>query len=125
MEVGEKLIEHLVTVAARTFKDPVDRVFVYAHNPGGGADTVAFGQTSHDSLNHLFIQMEAEEDRVATLRESGLTGSAPKQFGVALTVGVIANDVTLSLLCVILAFSVGTVTLRNINDYPFDYMRLW
>jgi hypothetical protein len=62
----------------RTLKDPVHGILVNAHNPGGGTDAVAFGQTPHDSLDHRLLQMETEKYRVATLGESGLTGSAPE-----------------------------------------------
>jgi hypothetical protein len=125
VEVGEELSEHLVTVAARTLKDPVHRVFVYAHNPGSGTDTVALGETSHHSLNHVFIHMEAKEHRIATLRESALTGSTAKQFGFVFTIGVITNEVALSLLRVILAFLVGTEALGYIHGYPHDYVSLF
>jgi len=111
-------------MAAGTLKDPVHSILVDTHNSGGGADTVAFGETSHDSLNHLFIQVEAEEHRVTTLRESALTGSAPEQFGFVFTIDVIAYDIALSLLSVIFAFLVGTVTLRYLHGYPSDYVRL-
>jgi len=63
---------------ARTLKDPVHGILVDAHKPGGGSDAVAFGQTPHDALNHRLLQVEAEEHGVATLGESGLTGSAPE-----------------------------------------------
>jgi hypothetical protein len=125
MEVGEKLTEYLVTMAARTLKDPVHRVFVDIHNPGGGADTVTFGQTPHYSLNHLLLQVEAEKHRVATFRESGFTGLTPEQLCVVFPIDIIADDVALSLLCIILAFLVGAIALRYFHSYPFDYRRLW
>jgi len=125
MKIGEKLTQHLVTMAARTLKDPVHRVFVNTHNPGGSADTVTFGQTPHDSLNHPLLQVEAEEHGVATLGESGLTGSASEQLCVVFSIDVIADDVALSLLCVILAFFVGTEALRYFHGYPHDYVSLF
>jgi len=69
--------------------------------------------------------MEAEEDCIATFRESALTGSAPKQFGFVFTVSVITDYVSLSLLSIIFVLFVGTATLRHIHDYPFDYIRLF
>jgi hypothetical protein len=108
----------------RTFKDPVHGILVDAHNPGGGADAVTFGQTPHHALNHCLLQVEAEEYRVATLGESGLTGSASEQLCLVFSVDVIADDVAMSLLCVILAFLVGTEALRYIHAYPPDYVCL-
>jgi len=110
---------------ARTLKDPVHGILIDTHNPGGGTDAVAFGQTPHHSLNHLLFQVETEEHRVATLGESGLTGSAPQQLCFVFSVDVITDDVALSLLCVILAFLVGTEALRYIHSYPSDYVRLF
>jgi len=72
VEVCEKLTEHLLTMAAGTFKDPVHSIFVYTHNPGCGTDTVAFCQTSDCSLDVFFIQMEAEEDCVAARFTKGV-----------------------------------------------------
>jgi len=110
---------------ARTLKDPVHGILIDAHNPGGGTDAVAFGQTPHYSLNHLFLQVKTEEHRVATLGESGLTGSTSEQLGVVFPIDIIADDVALSLFRIILAFLVGTITLRYIHSYLSDYVRLF
>jgi len=125
VEIGEKLTEYLVTMVARTFKDPVHGILVDAHNPGGSADAVTFGQTPHGSLDHRLLQVEAEEHGVATLGESGLTGSASEQLCVVFSIDVIADDVALSLFCVILAFLVGTEALRYFHGYPHDYVSLF
>ena len=112
-------------MSARMFKDPVHGILIGTHNPGGGTEAVAFGQTPHHSLDHLLFQVETEEHGVATLGESALTGSAPQQLCSVFSVDVIADNVALSLLCVILAFLVGTETLRYFHDYPFVYVRLF
>jgi hypothetical protein len=125
MEVGEKLSEYLMTMLARTLKDPVHGILVDTHNPGAGADAVAFGQTPHHALNHRLFQVETEENRVATLGESGLTGSATQQLGFVFSVRVIADDVALSLLCVFLTFLVGTEALRYIHGYPSIFVSLF
>ena len=125
MKIGEKLTEYLVTMAARTFKYSVHGILVDAHNPGGSADTVTFGQTSDDSLNHRLLQVETEKHRVATLGESSLTGSASEQLCVVFSIDAISDNVALSLLCVILAFFVGTEALRYFHCYPHDYMSLF
>jgi hypothetical protein len=124
VKIGEKLSEYLVTMLARTFKYSVHGILVDAHNPGSGTDTVTFGQTPDYSFNHLLLQVEAEKYRVATLGESGLTRSAPEQLGFVFPIDVIADDVAMSLFCIILAFFVGTEALRYFHDYPHDYMGL-
>jgi hypothetical protein len=125
VEVGEKLSEHLMTMLARTLKDPVHGILIDAHNPSGGAYAVTFGQTPHHALNHRLLQVETEENGVATLGESGLTGFAPEQLGFVFSVNIIADYVTMSLLCVIFTFLVGTEALRYIHGYPSNYVSLF
>jgi len=125
MEIGEKLSEHLMTMLARTFKDPVYGILIDTHNPGGGAYAVTFGQTPHHALNHRLLQVETEENGIAPLGESGLTGFAPEQLCFVFSVTIIADDVAMSLLCIILTFLVGTEALRYIHGYPSDYVSLF
>jgi hypothetical protein len=124
VEIGEQFTEYLMTMFTGTFKDPVHGILIDTHNPGGGADAVTFGQTPHHALNHRLLQVETEKYCVATLGESGLTGFAPEQLGFMFSVTIIADDVTVSLLCIILTFLVGTEALSYIHGYPSDYVSL-
>ena len=125
MKILNKFIQHFLTMAAGTFKDPINSILVYTHNSGRGADTITFSYTFNYSLYALFIQMKTKENCIAAFRESGLTGSASKQFGFVFTICIEADYVILSLFPIILTFFVGTITLRYIHGYTSDYVRLF
>jgi len=53
--------------------------------------------------------MKAKEDGIATFRESSFTGSTSKQFGLLLPIGIITNDILMSLY---------SIVFNNIEMYP-------
>jgi hypothetical protein len=69
--------------------------------------------------------MKAKEDGIATFRESSFTGSTSKQFGLLLPIGIITNNIPMSLYSIVFTFCVGTITLRYIHAHPSDYVKLF
>ena len=56
-----------------------DGVAGHLHQPGGGADAVAFGQVLEDRDGLLLVQSRAEEWRPFAFGEPGLAGAAVEQ----------------------------------------------
>jgi len=118
VEIPEEAIQDLPAMLACSIENTIDSVFVDSENPGCSSYTIAFGQGAHDPPHGLLIGMEAEEDGVAPLREAGPTCATTQELSAVLSIGFIADDVSMSPFSVIPALLIEAEDFGKFHRLP-------